>query len=367
MAELRESAAGWIETVTAGHDFPERLGLEFDGCIIEVRSNNRELVDRLTSYYADFAGDGSEPHIRVTALEHSALDLDLDLIENPPGPGKTRIKEEYADFSDGRVVRKRLTGMVFLFDDQRHVAIGPCVENDNQVINFINNRYIQWRLNGGALLCHAAGVSLDERGLAMAGWSGRGKSTLALHLLSTGLSFVSNDRVLISNGGELTMYGVPKLPRVNPGTLLNNPHLIGLIDEDDRRALAEVPDDELWNLEQKYDVFLDKAFGPGRFRTSAAMTGLVMLNWERGGGDLRIRRIDFSERGDLLQAFMKSVGVFYRPAPGSPVPDFSSSAYIEALRNCPVFELSGGVDFDAATETCAAFLRTGVMPGERDD
>jgi hypothetical protein len=61
---------------------------------------------------------------------------------------------------------------------------------------------------------------------------------------------------------------------------------------------------------------------------------------------------------------MKSVGVFYRPETGSSVPDFSSSAYIETLRSCPVFELSGGVDFDAATEACAEFLRTGEMPGD---
>ena len=61
-----------------------------------------------------------------------------------------------------------------------------------------------------------------RRGIGIAARAGAGKSTLALHLLSSGLSFVSNDRLLIkagASGPELA--GIPKMPRVNPGTLLN--------------------------------------------------------------------------------------------------------------------------------------------------
>ena len=67
-----------------------------------------------------------------------------------PDPGKTKIKEEYVDLDDGRIVRKRLTGMLFVFGGGQNVAVGPCGANLNQVINFINNRYIEW------LLCRPA-------------------------------------------------------------------------------------------------------------------------------------------------------------------------------------------------------------------
>lgn len=41
-----------------------------------------------------------------------------------PDPGKSKVKEEYADFPDGRLVRKRLTGMVFVFGEGDHLAMG---------------------------------------------------------------------------------------------------------------------------------------------------------------------------------------------------------------------------------------------------
>ena len=87
-----------------------------------------------------------------------------------------------------------------MFGGGRNLAIGPCLENSNQVINFVNNRFIEWSVRRGSLLCHAAAVSQGERGISFAGFSGMGKSTLALKTMGQGLSFVSNDRLLISRG-----------------------------------------------------------------------------------------------------------------------------------------------------------------------
>ena len=64
-----------------------------------------------------------------------------------------------------------------------HAAVGPCLANDNQIVNFINNRLIEVRLRAGDLLFHAAGVARNGRGLALAGFSGAGKSTLALAIM----------------------------------------------------------------------------------------------------------------------------------------------------------------------------------------
>jgi len=346
----------------AGH----RLLLDFSGCIIEVLSNAEELVHRLREYFRDFlaAAEGAEAAaIRITALETPpqlpvALGLDMQL--KPREPGK-QIKEEFANLQDGRVVHKRLTGMLFLFGHGRHLAVGPCIENDNQIVNFINNRFIEWTLDQGALLFHAAGVALPRegglRGLALAGFAGMGKSTLALRIMRHQGVFVSNDRLMVRRTDQgLTMYGVAKMPRINPGTVLNNPDLAPVIPEQERRAYEALPPDELWSLERKYDAFIDRCFGPGRFRLSAPMHGLVLLNWKRpheaAGEPLQVTPVDLRQRPDLLPAFIKNVGLFYRGGPQDAQPDFSDASYIDLLTGCSVYELTGSADFDAAAAAC---------------
>ncbi len=340
-----------------------RLDLIFPGCVITIDTNSPGLLEKLTHYFAEFVSPPVQaPDIRILAIEAAEPDFDLGYRVKQPDPGKTRIKEEFVDFPDGRIVRKRLTGMHFLFGGDKHVAYGPCEANDNQVVNFVNNRYIQHKLNRGYLLGHAAAVSQDGRGIALAGFSGAGKSTLALQLLARGLLFVSNDRLLVRRDGErLEMLGVAKYPRVNPGTVLNNPFLAPVIPPDERVELEQMPAESLWDLEQKYDVFLDKCFGRGRFNLNANMDGLVILNWKRNAQPLEIREVKLEERDDLLGAFKKAVGLFFEPEDGVPAPDLSPSEYLEALNGCPVFEFTGGVQFESATESCLRFLNNGQM------
>ena len=53
---------------------------------------------------------------------------------------------------------------------------------------------------------------------------------------------------------------------------------------------------------------------------------------------------------------MKSPGLFYLPVAGQPV-DASPQAYLQALANCPVYELLGSPDFAQATKLCLEILR----------
>ena len=231
--------------------------------------------------------------ISVQAMEGPALELDLPLVAKEPDPGKPRVKEEFLDLADGRLVRKRLTGMVFMLVLNRHLA-GSCLANDNQVVNFLNSRYIQWLLDRGYLLCHAAAVTTPQRGLVLAGFSGMGKSTLALHLMSQGVNFVSNNRLLLRQQDDgLAMHGVAKLPRINPGTTLTNPDLVSVLSTQDKQRFQALSTQELWTLEHKYDVYLDRCFGPGRFQLAAKMHGLVILNWRENGGGCRLREISW--------------------------------------------------------------------------
>ncbi|MEY2929730.1 MAG: hypothetical protein RL033_479, partial [Pseudomonadota bacterium] len=247
------------------------------------------------------------------------------------------------------------------------VAAGPCVANANQIINFVNSQYISQRVHEGWALCHAAAVAHGGRGLGIAARAGAGKSTLALHLISSGLNFVSNDRLLIKrteHGPELA--GIPKMPRVNPGTLLNNPDLRGILPPERERQLALLPREELWNLEEKYDVLVDQVYGKGRTLYRAALTGLLVLNWSYGnaGQPAEFCAVNLAERADLLDLVRKSPGVFHRDPSGrniegsaienAAVPE--AAAVLEAVAGVRVWEATGSPQFGQGVSFCRHLL-----------
>ena len=327
-----------------------------------MQSNSTRLLATLGRYFDGFVSSEARPDIVITAHEAEPPQLECSFTIKQPDPGKSTIKEEFCQLGEGRIVRKRLTGMMFIFGNDEHLAIGPCLENSNQVINFINNRFIGWQLNQGSFLAHAAAVLEKGRGLALAGFSGMGKSTLALHLVSRGADFVSNDRLMVkSNGSSLKMTGVAKLPRINPGTALNNPDLSKVIPDDEKDQFVSLTSEALWQLEHKYDVYIDECFGAKRFVLSGPMDGLIILNWQRNSGSLQIRKVNPAERSHLLPAFMKATGLFYLPNTRLQ-PDPTIEEYSELLSHCPVYEISGGVDFEGAADACLQFLHNGEMP-----
>jgi HprK-related kinase B len=338
--------------------------VRFDQCTIRLHSNHPDVIAYLADYYRPFACDPRvPPDLEVSLLQGPQQHVDHELLVYPPGPGKTRIKDEYADVPDGRVLRKRLTGMLFLFGGGNNLAVGPCLDNLNQAVNFVNNRFTQWYLDRGCLLCHAAGVALDGRGLAIAAVAGGGKSTLALHLLSGGLNYVTNDRLMIQHRWpDLRMLGVPKLPRINPGTILNNPRLADMVQQQEREDLERLPDEKLWALEQKHDVDVARLFGQGRISLSVPMCAAAILTWRRTDEPTCVRPVQLADRPDLLRTLIKQAGVHYRPDAHEPAPDHSEQVYLDRLGACPVIEVSGGVDFARACEACQALLAEAPGP-----
>ncbi|OLN29892.1 HPr kinase [Desulfovibrio sp. DV] len=351
--------AGLMAPILAEAPLAHRLEVTFADVTVALATNSQALTDKLGHYYRDFLGSGGTTTIEVTAIEAGPPDFDLPLSVHAREPGKTKLKEASVDLPDGRVVRKLTTGLVFLFGQGKNYAVGPCIENDNQIVNFINNRFIEWRLKHGALLFHAAGIAQAGAGLAIAGFSGAGKSTLALEIMRHGTDFISNDRVMVSReASSLTMAGVAKMPRVNPGTVLNNPNLASVMNAGDRARFAALPQAELWDLEHKYDAFIDECFGPGRFKLACPMAGLVILRWKRDASPLTASRVDLNQRRDLMPAFMKDVGLFYEFEDPSEPSMASQNAYLELLGDLPVLEIDGGVDFHKAARECLTFLES---------
>jgi HprK-related kinase B len=196
--------------------------------------------------------------------------------------------------------------------------------------------------------------------MAIAGFSGRGKSTLALHLMSKGATFVSNDRVMVEKTkAGLLMHGVAKQPRINPGTALSNPDLVGIVSETERRRLESLSEGELWALEDKYDAPVDQCFGPERFVLEAPMNALVVLEWNRDKEPLVIEQVDPAKHSDLLSAFRKERGLFYLSDDGYGRTHNPIGEYADLLRDCPVVRMAGGIDFEKAADACLGLLETG--------
>lgn len=340
------------------------LTLDFSDIKLAVHTNSAEHANQLKAYFAHILVDNGSAELNVYATQSSPCQLDLAFQDWQREPGKTGRKDSFFDVADVRVLRKVRTGMVFLQSATMAVAAGPCVDNDNQVINFINSQYLTWLQQRNWLNCHAAALAYRGKGLALAGFSGGGKSTLMLSMLENDqASYVTNDRLLVQHtSGRLMAKGIAKLPRINPGTILNNPRLQHLIPDVEKDALLALPKQSLWDLEQKYDVDIQSLYGKGRIQASVSLNVLAILNWQRqSGAPVAIAQVELTERKDLLAAVMKSPGPFYQYPEGHfyrAGTALDEVAYLDTLSDVMVFEVTGGVDFDGLGQLLFAALES---------
>ncbi|VAX13662.1 Uncharacterized protein Deba_0381 [hydrothermal vent metagenome] len=336
----------------------DSLSLVIGKFSLDIYSNSQRLLDRLESYFSNIVTQSSQTSIEIIAIESDAVELNLNFIDWPREQGKTGRKDSYIDLDDGRVLRKVRTGMIFLQSRTLRMAAGPCLANENQIVNFINSQYMTWLQQNGWLICHAAGLVYKDTAYAFAGFSGGGKSTLMLHLLNhENTAYLTNDRLFIkSEKGHISAAGIPKLPRINPGTIVHNPRLHGLITEQQRQAFLAMPAEKLWDLEDKYDVFIDKIYGANRILAQAPLGALIILNWQRDSeSDLIVEKVELATRLDLLDAVMKSPGPFYQYPDGafySNTTALPTQRYLDALKNIDVYEVKGQVDFDKLNCYC---------------
>jgi HprK-related kinase B len=354
-----QSRAELIHTLTSQETFVEPLLLPLDQWTLEIVCNSEAMRQELAGYFSALLDTPPQKkRMQIKVVDGPLFESGQPLTKQAPAPGR-KIKEEWLDIKGGRIVRKLKTGMVMIFGEEENLVTGPCLQYPNQVVNFINNRFIELKLNQGALLGHAAAVRLQEKGIALAGFSGMGKSTLALHLMSAGADFVSNDRLLIEAAGEggLEMTGVAKWPRINPGTALHNPALAGVMSPEEKKRFSQLPQEKLWQLEHKFDALIEECYGPNRFQLSSAMEYLILLNWRFGAGPMVATKIDLEKRRELLPAIMKNSGLFFIPQSGVPK-NQPEERYLELLSRCRVLELSGGADFDQAVQVVDSWIQS---------
>jgi HprK-related kinase B len=296
----------------------------------------------------------------VQLLEGQSLPMEPDWTDWLREGGKSGRKDAVFDIENARLIRKVRSGVTFVQAPGVAIALGALADNESTAINFINTQVLNACLREGWQLAHAAAVTDGARTLAIAGLSGGGKSTSILRMMDLpGTQFLSNDRVLIK-GGPAEALGIPKHPRINPGTILGNPRLHGLLPEARKAELRALPPAALWALEEKHDLIVPDVYGPGRMRLDGPLTDFWVLNWSHDSERMtRVTPVALAERPDLLSAMMKSPGPFYQHRSGAFEPNGNSpdpASYIAALDGVAVCEVSGRIDFDAIAEAGRALF-----------
>ena len=325
---------------------------------IEVECNSKAIVDELSHYFRHFITTQTPTTIslKISAVNTQSVELDLPFTEWQREGGKIGpAKDTFFDFPElhTRIIRKARTTMVFLQSDSELIAAGPCEQNSNQVINFVNHQILNAHLHNNSLLCHAAALSIQGKGIGIAGFSGGGKSTTMLHLLDIPSSqFISNDRAFVLYGnGTTDITGIPKMPRINPGTIVHNPKLQNMLSNERRDELLALPQHELWELEEKYDVDIEAVWGENSLTDQVPLDSFFILNWQHNSSEpTTVNLVKPAERRDLLPAVMKSFGCFYQYADGhfDTAPNMSAEQdYIDAFNSINFYEVAGAVDFEA--------------------
>lgn len=345
----------------------ETVCLHFADLSVTVHSNEAMLLAGIADYYRSYLKTeaNTTSSLNVYVIEQNAVGDELDWLEVPREAGKQGRKEGYLDVADGRWIKKFKTGMAFLQRPDHGVAVGPCASNLAQIVNFINNQFLNHYLRQGFTLGHASAFCVNGEATAIAAGSGGGKSTLMLRCLENPeRDFLTNDRLLLkktalkkAEQGTQTI-GLAKLPRVNPGTLLHSDRLRHILPEARQQALRQMPQSELWSLEEKYDVQIEDEYGPDRVVLAANLSRLIMLDWSLDSAEpTQLEAIDLSAQPDVIEGLRKRPGPFYQDKNA----DFadlnaidSVVHYCDELANVDVYRLTGKIDFDRAYELIAA-------------
>jgi len=188
-----------------------------------------------------------------------------------------------------------------------------------------------------------------------------------LHVLEYGEHFISNDRLLLnaektSRPGHFWMRGIPKQPRINPGTIVHNERLHKLISPERRRELLALPTESLRQLEEKYDADVNDLYHKTCYKPETELNAFIILNWQPDGEhDTQLKLKTLNKSPELLEAILKSPGPFYSDAnhvflANQTQPE--SNRYLSLLGELPCFELTGKIDFKKACNLVRQAIQT---------
>lgn len=321
------------------------LTLSLLGVTLSVHTNDGRAASGLVRYFSPFRSP-ARPHdaLPIHVLQGTPNYDPLRLQDVPRHAGRS-VKEAFYDVPGGRIVVKRRTGMAIYIAEPEHGIVGDALRNLNQAANLVSTVFAKAMLRRGYVMLHASAALGEEGGVAFAAQSGAGKSTMALALVEEGYRFVTNDRLLVrADRGRVEMVGLPRIPRVNPGTLLRLSRLTALLPPEARRRYERLGPDALWATEEKRDVEVDRIFGEGTVQLTGGLGIIYVLAWHRGEGGWQVHQLDPAARRAALRRMAKQVGV-QDPHPPSPA---AQAAVLDAVAEAiPAYEVTGQPDVNA--------------------
>jgi HprK-related kinase B len=159
--------------------------------------------------------------------------------------------------------------------------------------------------------------------------------------MENGFDYISNDRVILEappEANELMAHGLPKLPRVNPGTLIAGARTRGLMDPEAVGRYQGLSKTELWQVEDKYDVPVEKVLGR-RWLLAGGLACAFVLDWKHGDGPLELHRLTPGQALEELRAVRKSFGPF-----DLRLSERRDTALIETAQRVPIYRVTGNTD-----------------------
>lgn len=146
------------------------------------------------------------------------------------------------------------------------------------------------------------------------------------------------------------MLGVPKKPRINPGTIVSNPRLHFLLTPEELGRYRAMPIEELWHVERKFDLDLERVYGPGAVSRGASLHSAFFLDWTLGGGECRCRPLPPERFEEFCRAVFKDAGVFDPRNRETRIGPQHVAEYRRVLEGIPVYLVEGGVSFPRLVE-----------------
>ena len=354
-----------IDDILAREAAPHRLPLQIHGLSLVLRGNDAGVVESMRRVYSHYVSDSPSDKIyEIWALELDPtpyVPADLSGFERfVVTSGKA--KEQFRDDGDTRLVKKLSTGVWIVFDDRRYIIMGPVTEAFSQLNNIVNAIHMKEMRERGYVVLHAAGLELDGSGFALAGRAGAGKTTTLLKLVEAGGVFVSNDRLLVRrDDGGFEMRGVAKWPRVCGGTMYGDPRLRRQLSPEVAARYGAMGFDELFAVEDKYDVDIAETYGPGQVADVTRLRRVYCLMWSRDGVGFAIDHVDGGSKAfwdEYGPSLSRDTGVFDRHQRTSRWSPEKQAVYEKALAGLDVYIITGKLDFDRAARTLQDHLRS---------
>ena len=313
-----------------------------------IRTDSEDLASKLRSYCRPWLCKAASQASHIIHAFQGQGVYDANKLRDVARREGKSVKEAYYDSDNGRVVLKKRTGATVYIRDGEYFVVGNLILHMHQLINVIDEVYEEDFMERGYVLFHASAVADRQgNGIMLTSASGAGKSTLALFLVDKGFRFLSNDRVLAKyENDHVHLVGVPKKPRINPGTILALDSLCAIITPEEKRLYSQLDRNELWQLEHKYDVDVDAIYGDGTFTLEAILTSIYILNWKLPQSGPRLEILPIDEAVEMIRPQVLSLDLRRRQA----LRPYEAEEQLKSIcRVTPVFNVKGGVNMDELT------------------